>query len=1205
MSRKKFGSKNKAKTPSANSDSIEAIITGLMPINVELDDKSALKIESILTSVFMPNELYANFNKINDFLETSSNMLIAIAGLLYNETSINPKTNADSLLSKVSGKTPIFSDNDDIDDKDSAVADIKIAIEGLEGNSLMAMSALIDSIRDFKDVDDSVLIPLETLNSAFEILEVALGNIKKFNKKNKINQNDINQFQLFSQYTDNVVDMINMIGAKYVKTQSVIGLTKKMSVDPFTFITAVIGGKKSAQSFGLIGVMDAINEAESKGVDLKQIVDFFTDFDNVMKIVSASVKYSIVINTFGNMLVKSISVILNIIEAVNSAKSKSIKRSISSMEQYVDLIDSLRSIYINLSLVAVFAVPAMLGALLLKTSISFISSSIEDINIIVQGTIKKKNFQTVKDFTRMIFIIGMMMVVPALVGGFFLKNWDKVLGFAGLVVLFTSIIVVPLLLISSLFSGTKMIKGLNSFTSIIIVCSGVLMIGALFMLSGLWKESLAFGALITTFVTLITLAFAIYGLGGRKTLADASSFNKLIIICAGILIIGSLFMLSGLWIESLKFAGMVVAFVFAISLIFMFAGRKMSIIRNAAWGIMGIVIVSTLVLLIGAHFMQDKEFAESAMNFAFLLIGFVAAIGFMAWLLANKLGNNIVKGLLIMLAIVGISILATKILKNIAEAVSIFGDNPGKKAFTMVAVIATIIVGIALIVGVLGLLATVGTGGIGAMVFAAGLAVVGGIVAIAMGISEVMLNIANAFAIMQQTAKNSSEKDAERITELITSFKGVCKDVAEASKGINLNRVKKTADSMMSVAQMISTVANAMKDISDLKIATKWDRNGNPIEWREIGESDFTMAATQTAKIMTALSNAVISVYDSASDKSIFEPTGWFKNKDSKFCQVVTSMKSLTDFIGTGIQIIKDIADLSFEYTDENGKVKRVSITDADLSENGKLQKSISLVMTCLSNAIAASYEANKGTIFNKNWAPIKTFKKHGDTINDIFGTVTDTIENVVNIAKSVENTDTVNQKWNSLITGIFSISVTDAQINNMSKLFSALKEENIDGPTQLIKSINKLDTNKSDKFIELIQKMADLSQNMEKINTYAQDISNKINSVLDNFGNKMEYAANAIKESDKIQEKRQQKIDENTNKIKELFKTPMNVNISGGNVQTVQQSSDNTAKSQSEIETLKNEIRTIMNNNDNTLLANISGNTSDILMLLQAFLDK
>ena len=106
-----------------------------------------------------------------------------------------------------------------------------------------------------------------------------------------------------------------------------------------------------------------------------------------------------------------------------------------------------------------------------------------------------------------------------------------------------------------------------------------MMIGALFMLTGLAAQALMFGAVLSVFIAMVMLPFVIYSVFFKNAIAGAEEISRLIITCSVVLMLGALFMMiPGLWLKALLFGAILTVFVTLILLPFIMfiklGGRK-------------------------------------------------------------------------------------------------------------------------------------------------------------------------------------------------------------------------------------------------------------------------------------------------------------------------------------------------------------------------------------------------------------------------------------------------------------------------------------------------------------------------------------------------------------------------------------------------------------------------------------------------------
>ena len=283
-----------------------------------------------------------------------------------------------------------------------------------------------------------------------------------------------------------------------------------------------------------------------------------------------------------------------------------------------------------------------------------ISKTLENTNeTIVKTSSKqediKKSVISIEGMTE--FMIGAALVMSigalfvALGGGKFVKN---ALEFGIVLSIFEGLVLLPALMFST--QENTAIKGLEGFTGFIITCTILMSIGALFMyLSNgeFVKKALEFGITLAIFETLIVAPLIAFGNMKNNVLSSAKDFTGFLITCTLIMSIGALFMYMSngelakngieFGITLAMFEALVVAPLLLFSLI-------KSSVFDAVKAFTGLIITCTIVMLVGALFMQNKEFVKGAEAFTLTLMKFEAYI-IAPFLLFNLIRKQVFDGL--------------------------------------------------------------------------------------------------------------------------------------------------------------------------------------------------------------------------------------------------------------------------------------------------------------------------------------------------------------------------------------------------------------------------------------------------------------------------------------------------------------------------------------------------------------------------------
>jgi len=260
---------------------------------------------------------------------------------------------------------------------------------------------------------------------------------------------------------------------------------------------------------------------------------------------------------------------------------------------------------------------------------------------------KSKIMKGLESFSDFLITCTIVMSVGALFmnlgGGKFAKN---ALRFGVLLATFELLLVSPFIMFSLIKS--QALDGMRDFTALVITCTTILLIGALFMsLSNgkLMKNGIKFAETLMMFEALIIAPFLIMNLLKSRVFDGMRAFNAVAISCTILLMIGALFVSyknGALINDALKFTGLLMLFeVGIIAPMLLFNLIKGQLFKGLI-GFTAAVIVCTAVLMIGGMFMtlNNGEYASGALEFTGLLAAFTLAIGIIAVILSKWLGKN-------------------------------------------------------------------------------------------------------------------------------------------------------------------------------------------------------------------------------------------------------------------------------------------------------------------------------------------------------------------------------------------------------------------------------------------------------------------------------------------------------------------------------------------------------------------------------------
>lgn len=230
------------------------------------------------------------------------------------------------------------------------------------------------------------------------------------------------------------------------------------------------------------------------------------------------------------------------------------------------------------------------------------------------------------------------------------KFMQAALGFAITLGLFEALIIAPIMAFK--YVAKDAIESLEGFSSFIITCTTIMTLGTLFMSFGggkFVKNAIKFGLTLMLFEAIVVAPFILFNKYAPEATKGLQQFSGFLIVTTSVMLIGALFMhLSGgkMVKNALKFAFTLMLFEAMVITPFLLFNVFKDGALNGMKLFNGMVITSTVILMVGALFMnvQNGKMAKNAMKFTGLLMMF--EIGVLAPLLIlNKMKNQIFRGL--------------------------------------------------------------------------------------------------------------------------------------------------------------------------------------------------------------------------------------------------------------------------------------------------------------------------------------------------------------------------------------------------------------------------------------------------------------------------------------------------------------------------------------------------------------------------------
>lgn len=168
--------------------------------------------------------------------------------------------------------------------------------------------------------------------------------------------------------------------------------------------------------------------------------------------------------------------------------------------------------------------------------------------------------------------------------------------------------------------------------------------------------------------------------------------------------------------------------------------------------------------------------------------------------------------------------------------------------------------------------------------------------------------------------------------------------------------VQKVLKVALKVGKIISSIAHGVEAFAKGKIPTAWDKNGKPIQFRTLNDSDYTSAANNVSMIITNIITSLCELYEAHPDMFEEPEGGFFDSKETPIAKVIgVSMKISKIVSSIGEAVIKVAAGQIPIAWDKNGKaIKFETISDKHFTLVGA---NTIAILTCMAEALLAIYK--------------------------------------------------------------------------------------------------------------------------------------------------------------------------------------------------------------------------------------------------------
>ena len=243
-------------------------------------------------------------------------------------------------------------------------------------------------------------------------------------------------------------------------------------------------------------------------------------------------------------------------------------------------------------------------------------------------------------------------------------------------------------------------------------------------------------------------------------------------------------------------------------------------------------------------------------------------------------------------------------------------------------------------------------------------AVLGNLAMIPIGLLTVSLSttmLLISLSVAKMAAVGDISSQTETITKNLRSFINIADDIIDFDDlFVKIPRIYLKLNAIRSIAQPMGetmiTIATAIQDLANLKVASRWDKDGNAIRWRQLKEKDFNIAKDNIGNILINMADAFYRVWYGNTKDAKFGLKDLAEDDDSPIWQVTYFGCQVGKIISNIAEGVGNMAKMQIPTAwDKDGKViayRQLKKKDFELASNN-----VSDILISMASTIMALYQ--------------------------------------------------------------------------------------------------------------------------------------------------------------------------------------------------------------------------------------------------------
>ena len=374
----------------------------------------------------------------------------------------------------------------------------------------------------------------------------------------------------------------------------------------------------------------------------------------------------------------------------------------------------------------------------------------------------------------------------------------------------------------------------------------------------------------------------------------------------------------------------------------------------------------------------------------------------------------------------------------------------------------------------------------------------------------------------KQMGENDFKKVSANVEYMIDTLTGAIDKIGQIGD-TKISNAKEISAMLTDILSPISAMVSVISNMANLKFATKWDKDGNPIEYEQLTDTKLTQVKDNVAIVVDTMVNAIASLsdkisVDEAQNKSI----------------IMTLMGTCVEPVAGMVKTISDVAQgrIATEWDKDGNPTKWMSFSDIDFNN---VSANIQSCLTSYVNALKNSGLEDDSSFFGED-GPLAKAKKGIALIAEVTEPVSLMVDAVLKTQESASKYDLTKLAFKDVL----------AQYKEGMKVFEDVDADSIKDTIQAYASFNTT----LDKILKIDEKAVKNNKEfvdnnvklLDKINTLKVD---NIKGVTDMFAKMADFSKTINGNFSKLAEAFSEELIEALNKLSDAIQGGFDTKVS------------------------------------------------------------